>query len=256
MKQRIITALGLLIVLVPALLLGGIFFKIIASFFVVVGCYEILRLFSDKWPKWTIYSIYIIFILGLITAFNFEYFIQLNCIVLIFLFLILVLYQEVSFEYIGLIFLVFNIIILTIASIDMMYSINKMLLIYTCLATYITDTFAFFVGKAFGKHKLNPRISPNKTIEGTLGGYIFGAIISFLFGYFFIKEINLTFLISGSLIMPALGQIGDLSFSAIKRHFNIKDFGNLFPGHGGVLDRVDSLTFNCLVMFCLMSNLL
>jgi len=222
----------------------------------VVGCYEILRLFSDKWPKWTIYSIYIIFILGLITAFNFEYFIQLNCIVLIFLFLILVLYQEVSFEYIGLIFLVFNIIILTIASIDMMYSINKMLLIYTCLATYITDTFAFFVGKAFGKHKLNPRISPNKTIEGTLGGYIFGAIISFLFGYFFIKEINLTFLISGSLIMPALGQIGDLSFSAIKRHFNIKDFGNLFPGHGGVLDRVDSLTFNCLVMFCLMSNLL
>ncbi|MGI6581320.1 MAG: phosphatidate cytidylyltransferase [Erysipelotrichia bacterium] len=256
MKQRIITALGLLIVLIPALLAGGIFFKIVASFFVIVGCYEILRLFSDKWPKWTIYSIYIIFVFGLMTAFNFEYYIQFNCIVIIFLFLILVLYQEVSFEYIGLIFLVLNIIVLTIASINLMYSINKLLLIYTGIATYITDTFALFTGKAFGKHKLNPRISPNKTVEGTLGGYIFGAKISFLFGYFFIKEVDLSFLILGSLIMPAMGQIGDLSFSAIKRHFNIKDFGNLFPGHGGILDRIDSLTFNCLVMFCLMNSLL
>ncbi|HQB32818.1 MAG TPA: phosphatidate cytidylyltransferase, partial [Erysipelotrichaceae bacterium] len=109
---------------------------------------------------------------------------------------------------------------------------------------------------AFGKHKLNPRISPNKTIEGTLGGYVFGAVISFLFGYFFVKGATLPLLIAGSILMPAVGQVGDLAFSAIKRHFNIKDFGNIFPGHGGILDRVDSLTFNSLVMFSLMIILL
>ncbi|MGI6608153.1 MAG: phosphatidate cytidylyltransferase [Erysipelotrichaceae bacterium] len=256
MKQRIITAAILLLVLVPSLLTGGIFFKIIAGVFAIGGCYEILRLMADKWPKWTIFAIYAIFIFGLITAFYFEYFAQFNCVVILFLFFILVCYKEVKLENIGLIFLIVNIVTLTIASINMMYSINKLLLFYTCFATYITDTFALFIGKAFGKQQLNSRISPNKTIEGTLGGYVFGAIISFLFGYFFISEASLIFLISGSLIMPITGQIGDLAFSAIKRRFNIKDFGKIFPGHGGILDRVDSVTFNCLVMFCLMKSLL
>ncbi|MGB4626997.1 MAG: phosphatidate cytidylyltransferase, partial [Erysipelotrichaceae bacterium] len=236
MKQRWITAIGILLIIVPSLLAGGIYFKIIAGIFTLGGCYEILRLFADKWPKWTIYSIYIIFISGFVIAFNMNYFIQLVCLVILFLFFILVSYKEVSFEYIGLIFLILNIVILTIASINMMYSINKLLIFYAGFATYITDTFALFIGKAFGKHKLNPRISPNKTIEGTLGGYVFGAITSFLFGYFFIQEVPLIFLIIGSLSMPIVGQTGDLAFSAIKRHFNIKDFGHLFPGHGGMLD--------------------
>ncbi len=256
MKQRWITAIGLLLILVPSLLAGGIFFRIIASIFAIGGCYELLQLFSEKWPKFSIVSIYIIFILGLISAFNFEYFVLLDCVVLLYLFLILIWHQEVDFESIGLIYLIFNIVTLTIASIEMMYSINKMLLFYTLIATYVTDSFALFTGKAFGKNKLNPRISPNKTIEGTLGGYLCGAVCSFLFGYFFIKEASIGFIIAGSLIMPIIGQMGDLAFSAIKRHFNIKDFGSIFPGHGGILDRVDSMTFNSLVMFCLMSVLL
>ncbi len=256
MKQRWITAIGLLLILIPSLIVGGVYFRLIAIIFAIGACNELLKLFAEKWPKWEILSIYLIFILGLLTAFNFQYFVQFNCFVILFLFILLVWHKEVSFEYVGLIYLILNIVILTIASIEMMYSIDKMLLFYTLLATYLTDTFALFVGKAVGKTKFNPRISPNKTIEGTLGGYLVGAIGSFLFGYFFIKEVPLIFILTGSLIMPIIGQMGDLAFSAIKRHFNIKDFGNIFPGHGGILDRVDSLTFNCLVMFCLMSTIL
>ncbi len=256
MKQRWITAIGLLAILIPALYAGGIFFKIVATIFALGGCYELLKILSVNWPKWTITGIYLIFISGLFAAFNFKYFIQIDCIALLFLFFILVWCKEVDFESIGLLYLIFNIITLTIASIEMMYSINKMILFYVIIANYTTDSFALFIGKAFGKHKLNPRISPNKTIEGTLGGYLFGAVISFIFGYFFVEEAPLAFLLTSSLIMPIAGQMGDLAFSAIKRHFNIKDFGNIFPGHGGMLDRVDSMTFNSLVMFCLMSTLL
>ena len=116
------------------------------------------------------------------------------------------------------------------------------------LATYLTDTGAYFAGRFFGRHKLNERISPKKTIEGAIGGYLFGAIGSFLFGYFMVLDLFPLWYISLiSCTMPLAGQLGDLSFSAVKRHFNVKDFGTIFPGHGGVLDRIDSLIFNLLI---------
>ncbi|HQB33003.1 MAG TPA: hypothetical protein PLI19_06690, partial [Erysipelotrichaceae bacterium] len=138
MKQRWITAIALLAILIPSLYAGGIFFKVIATIFVIGGCYEILRLFADKWPKWTIVSIYLIFIASLAVAFNFKYFILFECVVILFLFFILVIYQEVSFEYIGLIFMILNIVTLTVASFDRMYSIDRLLLFYTCVANYVT----------------------------------------------------------------------------------------------------------------------
>ena len=124
-------------------------------------------------------------------------------------------------------------------------------MIYVAVATYITDTGAYFCGRFLGKHKLNERISPKKTIEGSIGGWISGAVISFGYGLIFAPEVSMNLLIVSSLLMPIVGQLGDLAFSAIKRHDGIKDFGNIFPGHGGVLDRIDSLIFNLILFMCL-----
>ena len=129
---------------------------------------------------------------------------------------------------------------------------DKMFLTLMLVGTYLTDAFALFCGRAFGKHKLNERISPNKTIEGAIGGYLITSIICLIIGLIGVKNVSLSMVVVGSFTYTAVGQVGDLAFSAIKRHYGIKDFGNIFPGHGGVLDRIDSLTFNCLWTLCLM----
>ena len=96
----------------------------------------------------------------------------------------------------------------------------------------------------FGKNKLIPRISPNKTVEGAISGYLAGVLVSFLFAYFLLMDqLGLNIILMGSLLIPLVSQLGDLSFSLIKRNYGIKDFGSIFPGHGGALDRIDSLVF-------------
>ena len=129
------------------------------------------------------------------------------------------------------------------------------LLLYVALGVTMNDIGAYFVGMLFGKHKMNPRISPKKTWEGFVGGVVFSAIISITFAlvlaavgkpihpHFVLKEAYWVVLIS--LVMPLAGDIGDFIFSAIKRNEGIKDFSNLLPGHGGILDRIDSLLFAC-----------
>ena len=108
----------------------------------------------------------------------------------------------------------------------------------------MTDTFALFGGKLFGKHKLCPNISPKKTIEGSIVGLIFGTIIPVIFlSLTCTLNINLFYLIVITLFLSIIGQLGDLFFSSIKRSFCVKDFSNLIPGHGGILDRLDSLIF-------------
>lgn len=114
------------------------------------------------------------------------------------------------------------------------------------------DTFAYFTGVIFGKHKLCPAVSPNKTIEGAVGG-LAGSVI---FGIAYVGAINLlgySFTNTWGLIVLCLlggaaGQIGDLTASMIKRHCGIKDFGSFFPGHGGIMDRIDSILFTLMVV--------
>ena len=116
------------------------------------------------------------------------------------------------------------------------------------LATFGTDTGAYFTGLKFGKHKLNPRLSPKKTIEGSIGGMILGTVISSAYGaYIHIGEIPLYLLIVSCFVLTITSQIGDLTFSSMKRTFEVKDFSQLLPGHGGILDRFDSILFNAMV---------
>ena len=111
------------------------------------------------------------------------------------------------------------------------------------MITILTDTFALFGGKLIGKHNFTS-ISPNKTIEGCLIGSLVSTFVCTVYYINVIKNItNLLQIILVILFLSIIGQCGDLFFSAIKREFNKKDFSNLIPGHGGVLDRLDSIIF-------------
>lgn len=110
------------------------------------------------------------------------------------------------------------------------------------ITAFGTDVMAYFSGYALGKHKLCPKISPKKTIEGSVGGILGSVILSGVFGYFFASEILVHCLIIG-VLGGIVSQFGDLTASIFKRKMGIKDYGNLIPGHGGILDRFDSVLF-------------
>ncbi|MBQ8207855.1 MAG: phosphatidate cytidylyltransferase [Clostridia bacterium] len=115
----------------------------------------------------------------------------------------------------------------------------------TFIGAWMTDIFAYFCGMAFGRHKLIPDVSPKKTVEGSIGGIVFCALGYVIYGLIianvFEVEMNIIALGVFGVIISIVSQIGDLSASLIKREYEIKDYGSLFPGHGGVLDRFDSV---------------
>ena len=119
------------------------------------------------------------------------------------------------------------------------------LVILPLITAVAADTFALFVGVKFGKHKLIPKVSPKKTVEGAVGGWV-GAIVCTVVYYFIMNafEVNIGLKWFDFVIIGAIGgviaQIGDLTASSMKRYLGIKDFGKLIPGHGGVMDRIDS----------------
>ena len=118
-------------------------------------------------------------------------------------------------------------------------------LIFAILSGCVTDIFAYLVGRKWGKHKLCPVISPKITIEGSIGGtlatFAILLLLGWMIGYIASVQVNYPLLILYAVLSSVIGQFGDLSMSAVKRCLGVKDFGNLLPGHGGVLDRFDSL---------------
>lgn len=128
------------------------------------------------------------------------------------------------------------------------------------LGAFLSDTFAYFAGNAFGKHKLCPAISPHKTVEGAVGGIIGGGITFVLFGLImniFLTDtgFNLWLMFPLGAMTSVVSQIGDLTASSIKRQYNIKDFGRILPGHGGILDRIDSLLTVAPFLYIVLSNI-
>lgn len=124
---------------------------------------------------------------------------------------------------------------------------GKYIFLLPFLCAWITDSFAYFTGRFFGKHKLIPDVSPKKTVEGAVGGIVFCVITMIVFGFviehFFdgTASANYVILVVSGLFISIVSQIGDLIMSLIKRHYGIKDYGIMFPGHGGILDRFDSV---------------
>ncbi len=123
------------------------------------------------------------------------------------------------------------------------------LVFFVIIVTWLSDTGGFFIGKALGKHPLSPTLSPKKTIEGLLGGVVFSVIGAIISQFTFVPFFSLGQCVMLGMGLALLGAVGDLAESAIKRSVNVKDSGTIIPGHGGILDRVDSLLFTGPAMY-------
>lgn len=146
---------------------------------------------------------------------------------------------------------------------DLFQQSQVFFIIFTALlSAWLNDTFAYFVGSKFGKHKLAPNISPKKSVEGAVGGVVitmlFNLAFFFIFDYFFFKNdtIKWWMIPATSMFLSAISIGGDLSASVIKRNFGEKDFGTVFPGHGGIMDRYDSYSFVMPMLYAIISLIL
>ncbi len=255
MKQKVITGAILAFTLGPALYLGGWIFIAVVLLFLVIGSKEIASIFEPQWPKWMMLVILTLIISFYFVPSDYIFVAVMALLFIIFAFTIFVEWFDIHDG--AMLFILLIIVGLSINGIFQVFEYGSLAILYIAVSTYMTDTMAYFVGVKFGKHKLAPSISPKKTIEGAIGGWVFSSIVSLVYAYvLLINKFDMSLLITASLLMPLVAQLGDLSFSAIKRHYNIKDFGTIFPEHGGVLDRIDSLLFNFMFFFVLMTVML
>lgn len=254
MKKRIISAIVMGIIFIPFLLIGNKYFALFMMALSVLGLYELIHIRETKkhFPfiiKVFAYLMVMFFSMTNYDSISFVYNVDYRVMAfIIFAFLSPMVFINDNKKYnlndalflIGSILFIglsFNLIVIT-RNYDITY------IMYLLLITIITDTFALLTGKLIGRHKLCPQISPKKTIEGLFGGVIMGVIVATSFYTTVINpKLPLVILIFITTLLAFIGQLGDLVFSSIKRYYGKKDFSDLIPGHGGILDRFDSLIF-------------
>jgi len=252
MRKRFIGAFLVALFSLPALFVGGIYLNVFLLAVVLISGYEISRLFTIE-LNYYLYCEFIIF--TLLAIYFSEYALQFYILHLIFLFSYCIFKHRIILNDVLLLWMFSFVLSQAIIAVFELYDIDKLYFFYILLACFGCDIGAYFIGSFFGKHPLCREVSAKKTVEGSLGGWLVGFLLSFIFAYCFkLFEAQWLFIIVTSLTIPIIAQIGDLCFSLIKRHFGIKDYGNLIPGHGGVLDRIDSLLF-CLIFYHLLEVL-
>lgn len=252
MKQRVMSAIIALIICIPIIIYGETPFYIGASLIGLIGFYELIKAKENKRKTPYIMKIiatvcFLLVMLSNLEITSLDIFNNLDITILSVLVLILpIVFTSGSKSYDiedamyllgGVIFLGtgFNNLINTrISGLNYLW--------FLLLITIFTDTFAYVTGMLIGRHKMCPNVSPKKTWEGFLGGTFLGTFVGVVFYKTAFDYTGSMFtLILIVLMLSIIGQLGDLLFSSIKRHFEIKDFGNIMPGHGGVLDRLDSI---------------
>ena len=245
MKQRILTAIGIILVVFPPLFFGGWLLKILALFVIASTGYEWLRV-QPGYQNWKSVSwLAILLVLGSSLVPQSYLFVYFACSLLIFW--SLPIFRE-DFTVDNSHALITYVFLFSMFNLSMKGLFDHHQYLWTIVfATYGSDTAAYFVGRKLGKHKMNPRISPKKSWEGFIGGILGGFAISLLASTMYWTSVDPTINILLCLLCPAMAELGDLCFSAVKRYYKIKDYSNLLPGHGGILDRVDSLLANILL---------
>ena len=261
MKKRLISAFVALLIVVPIIIIGGYPFYIGLAIIGIIGYKEFLDLKVDHKPIPTVVSILglICFCLFIITNINntglFSILSTQDLIIALLLLITpIIFYKDNKYSTHDALYLLGVVLFLGV-SFSLIGSARVRgldLFCYLLLIPIITDTFAYIMGSKIGKHKLCPRISPNKTWEGTISGFIAGTILGVIIYSLLVGKITL-FVILSTAILSTIGQIGDLVLSKVKRENDIKDFSNLMPGHGGVMDRLDSFIFVILTYFLLIS---
>ena len=263
MKKRILSAIIMILIFVPLLFIGGVPFTILMTLLALASMYELItiREKKKKIPMLIKVISYLLVIFSSILTYNqniFSYTMSyqlISFIVLIFLLPILLKSKSMDYDINDALYLVGSLLFINIAFnlilVVRNYSLNY--LIYLLLITVITDIFALITGMYIVKNKLAPSISPHKTIEGFIGGALMGTFVATTFYFTVIdSNISLVILILTTAFLSVIGQLGDLVFSSIKRTYGVKDFSNLIPGHGGILDRLDSIIFVILAFILVM----
>lgn len=254
MKKRIISAIIALAIVIPLIVVGGVAFNIGVYIISLVALKELLDTKASKKqiPIFIQLIAYIFMTIILISnskdisnVFTLDYRI-LAALFMAFLIPTVFYHERSKYSINDAFFLIGSLLFLGISMslLILVRSINFNLLIFLLLIPMATDIFAYVTGMLIGKHKLLEEISPKKTIEGMVGGTLMGVFIGAMFHHTVIdptfSKIEILLICT---FLSLLGQYGDLVFSAIKRYFGKKDFSNLMPGHGGILDRLDSIIF-------------
>lgn len=255
MKMRIITAIIGLLIFVPIVLLGGWSFTILTYLLATIALFELIRMYDKNHYFYylSLASIFLWLVLypndQLIILTNTYTKFDLTIIFIIFLlFFTVASKNKFSFEQASVLLLATLYIGIGFSYLIVLRSEGINFLLFVLFTIWATDTGAYFVGRSFGKRKLWPAISPNKTVGGAIGGLIIAMIVGIAFQFIYPFNFSLFSVVLLSSMISIMGQIGDLVASALKRHFNVKDAGSIFPGHGGVLDRFDSLLFVLVIL--------
>ncbi len=272
MKTRIISALIIILIGMTCVVIGGYVLAALVLFIAAVGLHEFYKAFENKGYK-PVYTIgYLFVVMLLLQAISGSetmtaiYFPKINAIAhinwfpLIQLFAILALLTVCVFKHdkhnvadtaitlFGGYYAVYlSSFFLSVRQLDGGKG-GLYMFILVILGCVSADTFAYFIGCKFGKHKLIPAVSPKKSVEGSVAAFVGAALMLAIYGVIMIQtgvftEVRLLHYPILGLIIGGLAQIGDLTASAAKRYTGVKDFGKLIPGHGGILDRIDSYIF-------------
>lgn len=257
MLTRIITSIVAVCVLIPALLLSNtVVFPIAIAVVAVISLYEMFKCFGyeKKWamtiPLYLIAATAPACVRYIKKPVNVAYLAMIAAVVYgIYLFALIVWsHGKLPFGNTVAMLLLAMYIIAALSAIVFIRDFQdsgKYIYLLIFIGAWVTDIFAYFTGYFLGKHKLIEDVSPKKTIEGSIGGIVFCALgfvgLGLVVDVWFEQDANLLFLAICGVIISLISQIGDLIMSVIKRHYGIKDFGKIFPGHGGMLDRFDSI---------------
>ncbi len=268
MKQRLITGLlwGSLAILTMVFIYTPMM-GILIAFFSMGAVHEIEKIAKVKNKPIIVLSILFAGILPLVNEHGMlvRYHIPLAAVMIAYTMLLLVFmlakYESTKFEHVAIVLVSSVCVPWALSAFMLVRDVYKIFpdkfeqaqgffLFFVALAcAWITDMFAYFVGRKFGKHKMAPKISPKKSIEGAVGGIVFTVLFNLIALYIFTNFVFKSFIMAYWMVIPLsialsiVGMLGDLSASVIKRNYGEKDFGTLMKGHGGVMDRFDSCIF-------------
>lgn len=253
MGKRILSALMMLLIFIPIFMIGGNLFNLCIYIVSLLGLHEFISIKNSKKQLpfvirvlcYITFSFLIFSNSGNVMIFSIDYRV-LSGIFTLFLIPALAYHDRSLYSINDAFYLIGGILFLGISFSLMIVvrNISLNILVYLFLIAIFSDTYAYIIGSLIGNKKLLKEASPTKTIEGLIGGIAFGTFVPTMYYITVVdSQFNLMLLIFITLFLSVLGHLGDLSFSLIKRYFGKKDFSNLIPGHGGILDRFDSIIF-------------
>lgn len=251
-KQRLISGIVLVILAFVTLYIGGFLTFFVVAGISLIGDYELMRVIRQEKSALAVivYTGSILYYLLLLLDLQ-TYILPLALLILIVLLAVYVFtFPRYEFNHVAVSFFCFFYVTVMLSYIYQIRILEnggyKVVLLF--LSAWGNDTLAYCAGRLFGKHKMSPVLSPKKTVEGAVGGVLGAGLLGALYGLLAQHYINESFnMVAGFAVICAVGGlisiIGDLAASAIKRNTGVKDYGTLIPGHGGILDRFDSIIF-------------